>query len=199
MSEDDGRASPEDEDYSTPHSDYQDDSTDEWTAIDDNGRGPIPPDASKGAAAAGPPSSTPDVPMSRIALNDNKAGMEGLDKAKINQIILEASKGSRYYENELRKEKQVNERVSCMLRRLAGITQAQKTAALSATDKELESLEGSRDLTHIIVHIDMDAFYASVEIQDDPRLKDVPMAVGSTSMLVSLTLHTITTLTTLTL
>lgn len=30
--------------------------------------------------------------LSRIALNDNKAGMEGLDRDKINKIILEASK-----------------------------------------------------------------------------------------------------------
>ena len=32
--------------------------------------------------------------MSRMALNDNKAGMEGLDKERINQIIFEASKGT---------------------------------------------------------------------------------------------------------
>lgn len=32
--------------------------------------------------------------MSRMQLNDNKAGMEGLDKVVINQIIYEASKGS---------------------------------------------------------------------------------------------------------
>jgi len=31
--------------------------------------------------------------MNRMRLNDNKAGMDGLDKEKINQIILEASKG----------------------------------------------------------------------------------------------------------
>lgn len=29
----------------------------------------------------------------RIGINDNKAGMEGLDKEKINRIILNASKG----------------------------------------------------------------------------------------------------------
>lgn len=28
----------------------------------------------------------------RVGLNDNKAGMEGLDKAKINKIIMEATK-----------------------------------------------------------------------------------------------------------
>ena len=41
--------------------------------------------------------------LTRMELNDHKAGMVGLDKEKINQIILEASKGSRYYENELKK------------------------------------------------------------------------------------------------
>jgi len=31
--------------------------------------------------------------ISTMALNDNKAGMQGLDKERINQIIYEASKG----------------------------------------------------------------------------------------------------------
>lgn len=33
-----------------------------------------------------------DTILSRVALNDNKAGMQGLDKDKINKIILETSK-----------------------------------------------------------------------------------------------------------
>ncbi|XP_035826622.1 DNA polymerase kappa isoform X2 [Aplysia californica] len=49
--------------------------------------------------------------MSRMVLNDNKAGMEGLDKEKINQIIYEASKGSKFYENERKKEEQLNLRI----------------------------------------------------------------------------------------
>lgn len=32
--------------------------------------------------------------VSRMALNDNKAGMEGLDRDKINKIIMETSKVS---------------------------------------------------------------------------------------------------------
>lgn len=47
-------------------------------------------------------------------------------------------------------------------------------------------LEKSRDLTRVIVHVDMDAFYAAVEMRDCPELKDKPMAVGSMSMLVGL-------------
>ena len=34
---------------------------------------------------------------SRLLLNDNKAGMEGLDRDKINQVIFEASKGLMCY------------------------------------------------------------------------------------------------------
>ena len=59
---------------------------------------------------------------------------------------------------------------------------------ISRSEAELDStisrLETSRDLTRDIVHVDMDAFYAAVEMRDDPALKDVHMAVGSTSMLV---------------
>ena len=130
------------------------------------------------------PTFSPSPPMSRIGLNAHKAGMEGLDKTKINQIILEASKGSKFYENEVKKEKQVTERINHMLKEMKKITPAQKLSALKAADKEVELLEVSRDLRHIIVHIDMDAFYAAVEMRDNPKLKDVPMAVGSNYMLV---------------
>lgn len=33
-----------------------------------------------------------DALLLRMGLNDNKAGMEGLDKEKINKIIMEATK-----------------------------------------------------------------------------------------------------------
>ena len=39
-------------------------------------------------------------------------------------------------------------------------------------------MEDQRDLTQIIVHVDMDAFYASVELLDDPSLADKLFAVG---------------------
>ena len=50
----------------------------------------------------------------------------------------------------------------------------------------IKQLSDRRDVTRVIVHIDMDAFYANIEIRDNKSLKDVPMAVGSESMLVSL-------------
>ena len=35
----------------------------------------------------------------------------------------------------------------------------------------------------VIVHIDMDMFYAAVEMRDQPHLKEKPMAVGTKAML----------------
>ena len=35
----------------------------------------------------------------------------------------------------------------------------------------------------MIVHLDMDMFYAAVEMRDQPNLKEKPMAVGTTAML----------------
>ena len=120
------------------------------------------------------------APLSRIGL---KAGMQGLDKAKVNQIILEASKGSRFH-NELRKDEQISNRISSMMNKLSKVTDAQKAASLKEADREIELLEKTRDLSHVVIHVDMDAFYAAVEMRDKPELRNVPMAVGSIGMLV---------------
>lgn len=47
----------------------------------------------------------------------------------------------------------------------------------------IRDLEESRDLSQCICHVDMDAFYASVEELADPELKKIPMAVGNMTML----------------
>lgn len=127
--------------------------------------------------------------LSRMALNDNKAGMEGLDRDKINKIIMETSKGSRFYENELKREQQVNQRIEKMMLQKAKITEEQLKKAQAQVERVTSELERRRDLSRVIVHVDMDAFYAAVEMRDCPELKDKPMAVGSMSMLSTSNYH----------
>ena len=122
------------------------------------------------------------APLSKIGL---KAGMQGLDKAKVNRIIFEATKGSRFHDNELRKDEQIAKKIKSMMERVDKVTAAQIANSLKIVDKEIEILERTRDLSHVIVHIDMDAFYAAVEMRDNSQLRNVPMAVGGIGMLVS--------------
>jgi DNA polymerase kappa len=46
---------------------------------------------------------------------------------------------------------------------------------------QLEVIERERDLTQFIVHVDMDAFYANVEILDNPSLAGKPFGVRAPS------------------
>ncbi|NXL39244.1 POLK polymerase, partial [Glaucidium brasilianum] len=134
-------------------------------------------------------SSCSDGVLLRMGLNDNKAGMQGLDKEKINKIIMEATKGSRFYENELKKDQQVNQRIEKMMQLKEKITTQQLLKAQLQVDKLVIELEQSRNLSSTIVHIDMDAFYAAVEMRDRPELKEKPVAVGSMSMLSTSNYH----------
>lgn len=44
-------------------------------------------------------------------------------------------------------------------------------------------IERDRELSRTWAHIDMDMFYAAVEIRDEPELANVPLAVGGLSMI----------------
>ena len=46
-----------------------------------------------------------------------------------------------------------------------------------AMTKYLAEIESQRDLSQFIVHVDMDAFYANVELLHDPDLKGKPFGV----------------------
>lgn len=132
------------------------------------------------------PSTSKAGPMkpSLMSLNDGKAGMKGLDKEKINAIIEEASRNSPFYQHVQRKEARIDQQVDKMLRKWANVTESQKEAAFKMMEKNrVEYERQAKDLSQIICHVDMDMFFAAVEMKDKPHLRDKPIAVGSMSMI----------------
>ncbi|KAG7600021.1 DNA polymerase Y-family little finger domain [Arabidopsis suecica] len=112
-----------------------------------------------------------------------KAGMEGVDKEKVQRIVYEMSKGSKYFQNEERKEALMKQKIEHMRDRCAKLSSSDLSNYQKVVDKRILELEATRDLSRIWLHVDMDAFYAAVETLSDPSLKGKPMAVGGLSMI----------------
>ncbi|KAG2217742.1 hypothetical protein INT45_002391 [Circinella minor] len=116
-------------------------------------------------------------------LADTKAGMESVDKDRVNEIIYEASKGSAFFENERKKDHALTERINAMLTKYETIRHLNLSKEEHIVDNMIRELEKERDLSQFICHVDMDAFYASVEELEQPELKNIPFAVGGMAML----------------
>jgi DNA polymerase kappa len=118
-----------------------------------------------------------------MAVNSCKAGMVGLDRDRINRVVEEASRGSKFYAKKQADQARIGQQVEGMLAELGGLGEAELEAARLAADRRVAELRRGRRLDRTIVHVDMDMFYAAVEMRDNPALADVPMAVGSPGML----------------
>ncbi|PPQ98718.1 hypothetical protein CVT24_003426 [Panaeolus cyanescens] len=125
------------------------------------------------------PSQETESLLKRLAgPSSGKAGL-AKDQTEINRIISEASKGSKFYENEKKKDRELTARIEKTLKQRDEVVKGVDIHKIEATvDHLIEQLESDRDLTQIIVHVDMDAFYASVELLDNPSLQGKTFAVG---------------------
>ncbi|OCK77925.1 DNA-directed polymeras-like protein kappa [Lepidopterella palustris CBS 459.81] len=107
-----------------------------------------------------------------------KAGQDSVDQQKVSEIIYNASKGSKFFNNEEVRDRNLTERINKILAHKRQLERVDLASDLRRADTYIAELELSRDLTQTVVHIDCDAFYAAVEELDRPELRDVPMAVG---------------------
>ncbi|KAL7275792.1 hypothetical protein RUND412_001245 [Rhizina undulata] len=107
-----------------------------------------------------------------------KAGQDRVDQKKVGEIIYNASKGSKFFKHEEKRDQQLTKRIEELLAEKKKLEKRDLSSDLKNMDEEIAELEAGRDLSQYIVHVDCDAFYASVEELDRPELKEVPMAVG---------------------
>uniref|UniRef100_M4BXN8 DNA polymerase kappa n=1 Tax=Hyaloperonospora arabidopsidis (strain Emoy2) TaxID=559515 RepID=M4BXN8_HYAAE len=120
---------------------------------------------------------------SMFVFTAEKAGMKGVDKQHVQEVVHKMSKDSTYYQKSLRDNEKVQQRVLAMREKLSCLSNAQLVRLTQETDVRVAQMEASRDLSHIIVVVDMDMFYAAVEMRDKPELRDVPLAVGGLNMI----------------
>lgn len=147
--------------------------------------------------------STKDVTALVIAASD-KAGMEGIDRARINEIILRESKDSLYMQQQRKRDEKTNQRIQQLKSKLDSLTKElfgtvhakppQDNPVTSSDDscvvpcsKErkqevdatIDNLISNRPTRSTKVVVDMDMFFMACELLSHPNLpKDQPACVG---------------------
>lgn len=122
-----------------------------------------------------------------IAASD-KAGMEGIDRARIDEIILRESGNSAYMKQQRKRDEAVNVKITQMKKRLAQQEQSQKSWRHSieqTLQPEIHELLKSRRPRSTCVVVDMDMFYMACELLTRPDLENVPACVGTGMILTS--------------
>lgn len=112
-----------------------------------------------------------------------KAGMQAVDATRVQQVVYEMSKDSAFFQNSLRQNERVEARIQDMQAKLSQLSRARRERLSAEIDCQVAKLESSRTLARTIVVVDMDMFYAAVEMRDNPALRDVPLAVGGLGMI----------------
>lgn len=113
-----------------------------------------------------------------------KAGMDQSEQEKQLNLTLEATKNSsNYYQHILQYSIESNNKSNNIKSRLSTLTKPVYNNLLLKTEDIVKNLENKRNFRNICCVLDMDMFFAAVEIRDQPWLKDKPVAVGNDQMI----------------
>lgn len=119
-----------------------------------------------------------------LIVNPHKPGLESIDKGRINKIIQEASQKSRFHKRQQEKQVELSQKIQGMKQKLQNLSREDLNRFKSTADDFINELEMVREEEQRVsnpfatfVHIDMDAFYAAVEMRDNPSLAEVPMVI----------------------
>ena len=111
--------------------------------------------------------------------------MENINADEIARKIYEASKDSDHYKKQLFKTERAKQKGLGFKRKVENYKRNEKLYRQMKNEAKglLGDLERERDLTRTWFHIDMDMYYAAVEIRDNPQLAEHPLAVGDMQMI----------------
>lgn len=136
-----------------------------------------------------PPDRTTTTKASALLISaSDKAGMAGIDRDRINAILLRESGNSTFMQRQKKMDEKSNVRIEDMKRRLeekdSSATNDWRGELRRATiDPLLQSYRSQRRPVSTCVVIDMDMFFINCHQLDHPHLKDIPACVGGKSMI----------------
>jgi len=118
----------------------------------------------------------------------DKAGMSGIDRERINAILLRESGQSDYMKRQISMDDASNKRIQQMKERLeekdnSSTNDWRKEIKQSTVDPMLQKYRSQRRPISTCCVVDMDSFFISCHILDNPHLAEVPACVGGTSMI----------------
>ncbi|GAB5360157.1 hypothetical protein AAMO2058_000603500 [Amorphochlora amoebiformis] len=114
-----------------------------------------------------------------------KAGMSGVDKVRVAKVVEEMTKGTPFYQNQLKRAETQEKRLQTALKGIRDLEPGEWRRIETYVNHCVKRLEDrklhSSNRTYAVV--DMDAFFAKVEERDNPSLRGIPFAVGGKSMI----------------
>ena len=120
----------------------------------------------------------------------DKAGMENIDRERINSILMRESGNSTFMQRQRRMDEKSEEKIREMKRRLEerdnvgkGRTDWKTQLLQTTIDPLLEQHESKRRKFSTCAVIDMDGFFISCHILSNPHLATIPACVGGSSMI----------------
>eukprot|EP00978_Attheya_sp_CCMP212_P005995 scaffold13481_cov49-Attheya_sp.AAC.3 len=120
----------------------------------------------------------------------DKAGMEGIDRTRVDEIIMRESAGSAYMKQQQKRDQNVNVKIDELKQKLAAKdcsmaistsnnATSWRRAGEHALEPIIDDLVQSRPRRSTYVVVDMDGFYISCELlSKPPELANLPCCVG---------------------
>ena len=116
----------------------------------------------------------------------DKAGMDGIDRKRINEIILRESGNSMFMQQQRKKDDKVNVKIESLHVKHSKVTIQDLERLEENIDVQLvPNILSRRWSRSFCVVVDMDMFYMACELLNQPHLSEKPACVGKSMILTS--------------